>query len=170
MEHFTQMSVFARIWTVFAHLIIGCAIRYPKIGNLRVLDLILTNEEEMVDNVTYLHGLGKSDHICIVFGMVYFTEKQYKSFKFFTFKKLIGSSFGMLGCQPSLEKITDIFTNFVHSTIPLQTIHPTKGNPYINSKVLKFKKKKLYYEGNIVILPANLTIPNLLIHVMLYAA
>ena len=34
MEHFAQTNVFARIRTVFAHLIIGCAIRYPKIGNL----------------------------------------------------------------------------------------------------------------------------------------
>ena len=99
----------------------------------------------MVDNVTYLHGLGKSDHICTVFDMVCYTEKQYKSLKIFIFKKLIGSSFGTLGCQPSLEKITGIFTNFVNSTIPLQTIHPTKVNPYINSKVLKFKRNKLYY-------------------------
>ena len=35
MEHFTQTNVFARIRTVFAHLIIVCVIRYPKIGNLR---------------------------------------------------------------------------------------------------------------------------------------
>ena len=35
MEHFAQTNVFGWIWTVFAHLIIGCAIRYPKIGNLR---------------------------------------------------------------------------------------------------------------------------------------
>ena len=27
--------MFAWMMTVFAHLIIGCAIRYPKIGNLR---------------------------------------------------------------------------------------------------------------------------------------
>ena len=37
MEHFAQTNVFAWISTVFAHLIIGCAIRYPKIGNLRYL-------------------------------------------------------------------------------------------------------------------------------------
>ena len=35
MEHFAQTNVFARIRTVFAHLITGCAIEYPKIGNLR---------------------------------------------------------------------------------------------------------------------------------------
>ena len=42
MEHFAQTNVlaliypmFAWITTIFVHLIIGCAIRYPKIGNLR---------------------------------------------------------------------------------------------------------------------------------------
>ena len=42
MQHLAQMNVFARIrtifaqiWTAFAHLIISCVIRYPKIGNLR---------------------------------------------------------------------------------------------------------------------------------------
>ena len=35
MEYFGQTNLFAWISTVFAHLIIGCAIRYPKIGNLR---------------------------------------------------------------------------------------------------------------------------------------
>ena len=35
MEHFAQTDMFARIRTDFAHLIIGCVIRYPKTGNLR---------------------------------------------------------------------------------------------------------------------------------------
>ena len=34
MEHFAQMNVFAWIRIIFAHLIIGCVIRYPKTGNL----------------------------------------------------------------------------------------------------------------------------------------
>ena len=34
MEYFAQTNVFARIRTIFAHLIIGCTIRYPKIDNL----------------------------------------------------------------------------------------------------------------------------------------
>ena len=44
MEHFAQTNVFARVSTVFAristifvHLIIGCAIQYPKTGNLRYI-------------------------------------------------------------------------------------------------------------------------------------
>ena len=38
MEHFAQTNMFARIQTAFANLIIGFAIRYPKIGNLRYID------------------------------------------------------------------------------------------------------------------------------------
>ena len=39
MEHFAQTNVFVRIRTIFAHLIIGCTIRYPKIDNLHYFKL-----------------------------------------------------------------------------------------------------------------------------------
>lgn len=61
--------------------------RYRLGTEPHILDLVLMNEEQMVDNVTYLHGLGKSDHICIVFNMACCTEKQYKCFKSFNFKE-----------------------------------------------------------------------------------
>ena len=37
MEDFTQANVSAWVCTIFAHLIMGCAIWYPKIGNLRYM-------------------------------------------------------------------------------------------------------------------------------------
>ena len=132
--------------------------RYRLGTEPHILDLILTNEEEMVDNIAYLHGLGKSDHICIVFDMACYTEKQYKSFKTFNFKEanfeeLINKLETLdwdqvlepLDANQAWEKFTDIFTNSVNATIPLRTIYPTKVNPYINSKVLKLKRTKLYY-------------------------
>ena len=104
----------------------------------------------MVDNVTYLHGLGKSDHICIVFDMACCTEKHYKSFKSFNFKeanfdelanKLESIDWDQvlepLDANQAWEKFTHILTSFVHSTIPLRTICSTKINPYINSKVFE---------------------------------
>ena len=54
MEHFAQTNVFVRIqtifaqiWTIFAHSIIGCTIRYPKIDNLPyiAIDDHLTGEK-----------------------------------------------------------------------------------------------------------------------------
>ena len=40
MEDFMQMNMFTWIYTVFAHLIIGCATQYPKSGNLRKVQKI----------------------------------------------------------------------------------------------------------------------------------
>ena len=50
MEHFTQTNVFARIWTVLAHLIIGCAIQYPKFGNLRYCTKKMATESYVPHN------------------------------------------------------------------------------------------------------------------------
>ena len=44
MEHFVQTNVFVWISTVFAHLIIGWAIRYPKTGNLCYTQFIIIND------------------------------------------------------------------------------------------------------------------------------
>ena len=123
-----------------------------------ILDLVLTNEEEMVDNMTYLHGLGKSDHTCILFDILCYTKKQNKSFEAFDFKKanfdeLINKLEAIdwvqvldpLNANQAWTKFTHIFTSYVQLTIPFCTIRPTKVNPYINSKVLKLKRKKLYF-------------------------
>ena len=50
MEGFLQMNVFAWLYTVFAHLIIGCVIWYPKTGNLRYVQrLDINNVTECVN-------------------------------------------------------------------------------------------------------------------------
>jgi len=35
-----------------------------------VLDLVFTDDENIVDNLSYLPGLGNSDHMCITFDFV----------------------------------------------------------------------------------------------------
>ncbi len=40
---------------------------YRKGQNPRLLDLILTNEEGMVNDMQYVPPLGKSDHVCVIF-------------------------------------------------------------------------------------------------------
>ena len=44
--------------------------RYRPNTTPHVLDLILTNEENMVDDLQYLPGLGLSDHVCLRFNLV----------------------------------------------------------------------------------------------------
>ena len=41
--------------------------RYRESQQANILDLVLTNEEHMIDNITILPGLGKSDHCIITF-------------------------------------------------------------------------------------------------------
>ena len=62
MEHFAQTNVFAQISTVFAHLIIGCAIRYPKTGNLRyfVSKIQLMERHQRIGHYAY-HSLKSSE-------------------------------------------------------------------------------------------------------------
>ena len=39
------------------------------------LDLIFTNEEHMVENIEFLSGLGKSDHLILEFDYTCFSER-----------------------------------------------------------------------------------------------
>ena len=38
------------------------------------LDLVFTNEENMVTNLYYLPGLGNSDHVCLRFNLICYTQ------------------------------------------------------------------------------------------------
>ena len=44
--------------------------RYREHSLLSILDLVLTNEENMIDEVEYLPGLGKSDHTILLFNFI----------------------------------------------------------------------------------------------------
>ena len=52
--------------------------RYREGNESSVLDLILTNEEEMVTDIKYLPGLGKSDHLVIDFSLFCYTVQEKK--------------------------------------------------------------------------------------------
>jgi len=43
--------------------------RYRPNAIPHILDLVLTNEENMVNNLQYLPGLGLSDHVCLRFNL-----------------------------------------------------------------------------------------------------
>ena len=44
-----------------------------------VLDLIFSNEENMVEKVNFLSSLGKSDHLVLTFNLVCYTIPDFKS-------------------------------------------------------------------------------------------
>jgi len=39
-----------------------------------LLDLVFTNEQDMIDNISHLPPLGNSDHICIEFDLICYLE------------------------------------------------------------------------------------------------
>ena len=38
--------------------------------NPNLLDLVFTDDENMIENLTYLPGLGTSDHLCIPYNLI----------------------------------------------------------------------------------------------------
>ena len=48
--------------------------RYRAGSEPSLLDLLLTNEENMVNSVSYMPGLGKSDHMQLMFTFNCYTE------------------------------------------------------------------------------------------------
>jgi len=60
---------------LFLHQHISEPTRYRGNQTPNVLDLVFTNEEGMVSDVSYLPGLGSSDHICIRFNLNCYSER-----------------------------------------------------------------------------------------------
>ena len=48
--------------------------RYRSCDTPSLLDLVFTNELDMISNISYFPPLGNSDHVCIVFDMVCYTQ------------------------------------------------------------------------------------------------
>ena len=61
--------------------------RYRSGNQPSLLDLILTNEEDMVSDLEYLPGLGKSDHVSLTFTYNCFIEAAFNNFKKLNFHK-----------------------------------------------------------------------------------
>jgi len=59
---------------LFLHQLISEPTRHRGNQTPNVLDLVFTNEEDMVSDVSYLPGLGCSDHIRIRFNLNCFSE------------------------------------------------------------------------------------------------
>ena len=52
-----------------------------------ILDLVFTNEENMVNNISYLPGLGKSNHLALSFKFICYTQQQEIAFKKLNYTK-----------------------------------------------------------------------------------
>ena len=55
--------------------------------NANILDLVITNGEDMINNLEYCLGLGMSDHLCISFKLIVHTEPDAKADPKFRYHK-----------------------------------------------------------------------------------
>lgn len=125
-----------------------------------LLDLILTNEENMVEDLQYLPPLGKSDHLVLNFNLIlYSPENETKVEKRNYFKgdyEKIRSSLknkdlsGIINQATSTneawESFTDIIQEVSEANIPVcKTLHKKYNTPWMNNialSAIRAKRKK----------------------------
>ena len=128
--------------------------RYRAGGSPHVLDLVLTNEEDMVRDITYHPGLGLSDHVCICFTVVCYSN--YISSDKLRFNLHRANFDGMreslsavdwcheissLNINDAWNFFYDVFDNVIKSNIPVS--HATcKRNIYMTREAMQLKNTK----------------------------
>ena len=122
-----------------------------------LLDLILTNEENMIDNIRYLPPLGKSDHLVIQFSLITYINRfrtQTEKLNFFkgNYDQLRTNLRNIawdeaiteaMNLKESWESFTDIINHEVRENIPVCKAFKRKHDtPWITRTSLKAIKKK----------------------------
>ena len=121
------------------------------------LDLIFTNEEHMINNISYLPGLGKSDHLVLIFKFFCYTEQQISSFTKLNYFKgnYEEMSLGLgtmdwvsllygLDLSDSWDTFAENIIKLVEANVPVSKAsrEPVKSSPYVNNHCLLAIKHK----------------------------
>ena len=72
-----------RDFFLFQHVLAPTRFRSDNVPS--ILDLIFTNEEYMISDLSFLPGLGKSDHMVLIFNFKCHMEVSSTSFKKYSF-------------------------------------------------------------------------------------
>ena len=131
--------------------------RYRSGFEPSLLDLVFTNEENMIESINHMSGLGKSDHLQLEFIFNCYTEiTQTLVTKLIFFKGNYTSLSGELarlnwlqefnGCDlsASWEKLTEKLSNLIESHIPVSKVSSgsAKKSPYITQRCHEAIRKK----------------------------
>ena len=129
--------------------------RFRENEKPNILDLIISNEESMVQDLTYLPPLEKSDHVCLTFNVVYRKQKQlllekpiYNIFKAnydsirsdldqVNWMELFNSNF-----KEDYRKFIDIISTLVEKHSPLLKKGNNKRNLYSSRDTIRLKNAK----------------------------
>ena len=127
--------------------------RYRENQNANLLDLILSSEEGMVEDVSYHTPLGESDHAILMFNVIHTPVKSEITPKLNIYKtdyEELRKEMSKHKWQEMLisdfEKDYDTFSNILNSLLvkysPLTTPPKKKNHPYINNMAIRLKNAK----------------------------
>ena len=118
-----------------------------------LLDLVITNEEGMISDLSYLPPLGKSDHLSLQFS---FNLTSHDSFDYVKYN-LNAGDYDYLRSQvqcidwermlsmtmnEAWEYFSIEFGSAIGCSVPFSTVRPKYKNIYTNREVLRLSKKK----------------------------
>ena len=134
------------------------------------LDLIFTNEDDMVSDLQYLPGLGSSDHVCLQFTLSCYTPDKSDSSNYrynlrhadyVTMNDMLAridwtNSISTLSVDESWEFFSSTVTDIINSCIPLHKPRVHKSI-YTNREAIRLKnrKNKLWSRYTSTRLPAD---------------
>jgi len=127
--------------------------RYREGNNPSLLDLVMTNESNMIDTIDYLHPLGKSDHIMLNFTFNCYTSEQpeetsillYQKGDYDALKTMLQTS--LWNDNGTVDEMWSCFTNNIHNAvnecIPVAKAGPnSKRKSWLTGETMKAIKEK----------------------------
>jgi len=129
--------------------------RFRQDNESHILDLIFTNEVDMVHQIHHSAGLGSSDHVCIHFKLMRSPTTVSNTYYSYNFCKADFSRLRSLleeidwntqlqgrNAHETRNLIFEHLTNFMEVCVPM-TSHPVRKNhPYLNEKATKLRHIK----------------------------
>ncbi|KAI8500844.1 hypothetical protein Bbelb_216620 [Branchiostoma belcheri] len=129
--------------------------RYRVNQEPSILDLVITNDPDLIGDIKYLPGLGRGDHCCLVFPIeiesrpeVHHTTRrnynkgQYAKAGDYLQEKDWQRELGNLDIHQAWEAFTDEINKVVEDCIPVRKPN-SKGNKlYMNKEAMRAKDKK----------------------------
>ena len=138
----------------FLHQHVTFPTRFRQGNSPRVLDLVFTNEEDMVQNLHALPGLGKSDHIVLRFSLVGYTSQEPSTVPRLSLNRGDYARLAKLASETSWSVPEDTSVNAQYQSfrsklenlclqcIPYQQPRHRRRNIYMTKEAMSLRKKK----------------------------
>ena len=136
--------------------------RHSLSATPHTLDLVFTSEENMVTNLYYLPGLGNSDHACLRFNLICYTQHYIQSSHHYNFNQadFLGmrdwlSSFDWAADFDSTDVssmwncFADRFTEALNKFVPISKPRKYK-NIFMTREAFNLRKKRIVCGKNTV--------------------